>query len=143
MICNLSALGLGGLTYGLSTVEMAAAYASFANGGIYNSPRMYVRVTDANGNTVLENEGESHVAMKESTAYLMTDMLQNAVNYGTGSSAKFAGMSIAGKTGTTSDNYDRYFVAIRRITARPSGLVTATPSGSAIPATQPSPCGKR
>lgn len=62
---NLSALGLGGLTYGLSTVEMAAAYASFANGGIYNSPRMYVRVTDANGNTVLENEGESHVAMKE------------------------------------------------------------------------------
>ena len=107
---NLSALGLGGLTYGLSTVEMAAAYASFANGGVYNSPRMYVRVTDANGNTVLENEGESHVAMKESTAYLMTDMLQNAVNSGTGSSAKFAGMSIAGKTGTTSDNYDRYFV---------------------------------
>lgn len=50
------------------------------------------------------------MAMKESTAYLMTDMLQNAVNYGTGSSAKFAGMSIAGKTGTTSDNYDRYFV---------------------------------
>ena len=97
---NLSALGLGGLTYGLSTVEMAAAYASFANGGVYNSPRMYVRVTDANGNTVLENEGESHVAMKESTAYLMTDMLQNAVNSGTGSSAKFAGMSIAGKTGT-------------------------------------------
>ena len=111
---NLSSLGLGGLTYGLSTLEMAAAYATFANGGIYNSPRTYVRVTkvdtDGNETVVLENETESHVAMKETTAYLMTDMLQNAVNNGTGTAAKFSGMSIAGKTGTTSDNYDRYFV---------------------------------
>ena len=107
---NLSSLGLGGLTYGLNTVEMAAAYAAFANGGVYNEPRTYIRVTNADETEViLENESESHVAMKETTAYLMTQMLQNAVNAGTGTQAKFSGMPIAGKTGTTSDNYDRYF----------------------------------
>lgn len=111
---GLSPLGMGGLTYGLNTVEMAAAYATFANNGIYNEPKTYLRVTkvDADGNetVVLENEGESHVAMKESTAYLMNTMLQSVVTSGTGTSARFNGMTIAGKTGTTSDNYDRYFV---------------------------------
>ena len=107
---DVSPLGLGGLTYGLNTVEMAAAYASFANNGVYNSPRMYVRVTDANDEVVLENTGEQHVAMKETTAYFMNELLQGVVNGGTGGSARFSGMTIAGKTGTTSDNYDRYFV---------------------------------
>ena len=107
---DVSPLGMGGLTYGLSTVEMAAAYSAFANRGTYTEPRTYIRVEDAEGNVILENESRSHVAMKETTAYLMNDMLKNAVNYGTGSSAKFSGMTIAGKTGTTSNNYDRYFV---------------------------------
>nr|WP_326184653.1 transglycosylase domain-containing protein [uncultured Oscillibacter sp.] len=109
-----SPLGLGGLTYGLSTVEMAAAYATFANGGLYNAPRTYVKVTkvdtDGNETVVLENETESHVAMKESTAYLMNKMLKSVVSGGTGTSANFGGMTIAGKTGTTSDSKDRYFV---------------------------------
>ncbi len=111
---NTAALGLGGLTYGLSTEEMAAAYATFANNGVYNEPRTYIRVTKAESNgdetVVLENEGESHVAMKDTTAYLMNQMLQTVVSSGTGTAARFGGMSIAGKTGTTSDNYDRYFV---------------------------------
>ena len=107
---DVSPLGMGGLTYGLSTVEMAAAYAAFANNGIYTEPRTYVRVEDSEGNVILENESKTHVAMKESTAYLMNDMLKNAVNAGTGTSAKFSGMTIAGKTGTTSNNHDRYFV---------------------------------
>jgi len=107
---DVSPLGMGGLTYGLNTVEMAAAYASFANGGIYNSPRTYLRVEDADGNVILENESESRVAMKETTAFLMNKLLKNAVAAGTGTSARFNGMSIAGKTGTTSQNYDRYFV---------------------------------
>ena len=111
---GLSPLGMGGLTYGLNTVEMAAAYASFANQGIYNEPRTYLRVTkienDGTETVVLENEGESHVAMKDTTAYLMNQMLKNVVTGGTGTSARFNGMTIAGKTGTTSDNYDRYFV---------------------------------
>ena len=107
---NLSSLGLGGLTYGLNTVEMASAYAAFANGGVYNEPRTYLKVTNADETEViLENTSESHVAMKETTAYLMTQMLQTAVNAGTGTQARFSGMPIAGKTGTTSDNFDRYF----------------------------------
>ena len=111
---NTAALGLGGLTRGFTTVEMAAAYAAFANHGVYNSPRTYLRVTQVDPVTgeevtVLENEGESHVAMKETTAYMMTDMLQKVVSNGTGGGARFGGMHIAGKTGTTSDNYDRYF----------------------------------
>ena len=114
---GLSPLGMGGLTHGLSTLEMAAAYATFANQGIYNTPRTYLRVTkvenDGTETVVLENEGESHVAMKETTAYLMNQMLKTVVNGGagsTGTAARFNGMTIAGKTGTTSDNYDRYFV---------------------------------
>lgn len=112
---NLSSLGLGGLTYGLNTEEMAAAYASFANDGVYNSPRTYLRVTKTDPNTgvettVLSNDGESHVAMKETTAYFMNKLLKGVVSSGTGTSANFSGMTIAGKTGTTSDNYDRYFV---------------------------------
>ena len=108
---NVSPLGLGGLTYGLSTVEMAASYSAFANNVVYNEPKTYVKVL-ANDNTtvVLENETEQRVAMKETTAYLMTSMLQNAVSNGTGGAARFSGMHIAGKTGTTNDNFDRYFV---------------------------------
>jgi penicillin-binding protein 1A len=107
---DVSPLGMGGLTYGLNTVEMAAAYAAFANNGIYTTPRTYLRVEDAEGNVILENESESRVAMKETTAYLMNKLLKNAVAAGTGTSARFNGMAIAGKTGTTSQNYDRYFV---------------------------------
>ena len=108
---NVSPLGLGGLTYGLSTVEMAAAYSAFANNGVYNEPKTYVRVlANDNSTVILENETEQRVAMKETTAYLMTKMLQNAVTNGTGGGARFSGMHIAGKTGTTNDNYDRYFV---------------------------------
>lgn len=107
---NLSSLGMGGMTYGLNTIEMAAAYAAFANGGVYTEPRMYVEVRDANGNVVLKNEPQSQVAMKDTTAYMMNKMLQSVITAGTGTSARFNGMPIAGKTGTTSENYDRYFV---------------------------------
>jgi penicillin-binding protein 1A len=107
---NESSLGLGGLTNGVNTEEMAAAFASFANDGIYDSPRLYTQVTDAKGKVVLDNETETHVAMKETTAYFVNELLQDVVSSGTGTSARFSGMTIAGKTGTTSDNYDRYFV---------------------------------
>lgn len=103
-------LALGGLTVGVSTEEMAAAYSTFVNSGIYNRPRTYTIVKDRNGNTLLENETASWVAMKESTAYIMNGLLSSVVSSGTGTSAAFSGMSIAGKTGTTNNNYDRYFV---------------------------------
>ena len=108
---NLSGLGMGGMTYGLNTIEMAAAYAAFANGGVYTEPRMYLEVRDANGNVVLKNDSQSHVAMKDTTAQIMNKMLQSVVTSGTGTSARFnRNMAIAGKTGTTSEDYDRYFV---------------------------------
>lgn len=107
---NESSLGLGGLTKGVNTEEMAAAFASFANDGVYNSPRLYTKVEDAKGNVILDNETETHVAMKETTAYFMNKLLQGVVKSGTGTSANFGNMNIAGKTGTTSANYDRYFV---------------------------------
>lgn len=107
---NSAALGLGGLTYGVNTVEMAAAYSAFANNGVYTRPRTYVEVRDNKGNLVLENKQESWVAMKESTAYSINELLKNVVRSGTGTEAAFSGMTIAGKTGTTSRNHDRYFV---------------------------------
>ena len=108
------ALALGGLSHGVTTLEMAAGYAAFANNGIYTKPRTYVEVRDHNGNTVLENKPESHVAMKESTAYAMIELLKGVVNTagGTGTSASFPGMTIAGKTGSTNSNCDRYFVGL-------------------------------
>ena len=108
------ALALGGLSHGVTTLEMAAGYAAFANNGIYTKPRTYVEVRDHNGNTVLENKPESHVAMKESTAYAMIELLKGVVNTagGTGTSASFSGMTIAGKTGSTNSNCDRYFVGL-------------------------------
>lgn len=104
------ALALGGLSKGVTTREMAAAYASFANGGVYTTPKTYTEVRDHNGNVILENKSESHVAMKESTAYAMNELLKNVVRNGTGTGANFSGMTIAGKTGSTNSNNDRYFV---------------------------------
>ena len=104
------ALALGGLSKGVTTREMAAAYASFARGGIYTTPRTYTEVRDHNGNVILDNKSESHVAMEESTAYSMNELLKNVVRNGTGTGANFSGMTIAGKTGSTNSNNDRYFV---------------------------------
>ena len=104
------ALALGGLSKGVTTREMAAAYATFARGGVYTTPRTYTEVLDHNGNVILENKTESHVAMNESTAYAMNELLKNVVRSGTGTGANFSGMTIAGKTGSTNSNNDRYFV---------------------------------
>lgn len=108
---GLAQLALGGLTDGMTTVEMAAAYSAFANGGIYNKPYIYTEVKDSDGNVILSNTGNGKVAMKESTAFLMTQLLKEVVSSGTGGGASVSGVSYtAGKTGTTSDNNDRWFV---------------------------------
>ncbi|MEG1683427.1 MAG: PBP1A family penicillin-binding protein [Oscillospiraceae bacterium] len=106
---NSASLGLGGLTKGVTTEEMAAAFAAFPNHGIYTAPRTYVKVTDAAGNIILDKTPKSVVAMKETTAYFINQLLTGAVTGGTGGGAAFSGMTVAGKTGTTSENYDRYF----------------------------------
>ncbi len=140
-----SPLAMGGLTYGLSTVEMAAAFSAFANSGVYNSPKMYTEIRDSNGETVLKNEGETHVAMKETTAYFMNQMLTSVVNAGTGTSAKFSGMTIAGKTGTTDNSKTRYFRGLYPYycAAVWTGAIPRPMRRSPPPATRPLLCGSR
>ena len=103
-------MALGGFEKGVTTEEMAAAYAAFVNEGVYTKPRTFIRVEDANGNVVLENEAQSTVAMKNTTAAIINHLLQEAALNGTGYEAQFSGMHIAGKTGSTNSNKDRYFV---------------------------------
>ncbi len=106
------ALGLGGLTDGVSVSELCAAYAAFANDGKYNSPTTYTKVLNHRGEVILENEAGSRevLAMSDITAYQMTQMLQGVVQYGTGSGAALRNMPAAGKTGTSTNDHDRWFV---------------------------------
>lgn len=107
----LAPLSMGGLTYGVTTMEMAAAYSAFVNKGIYTTPHLITRIeSNDHTETVIDNSvPNSWPAMKETTAYLMNKMLRSVVTGGTGGGASFSGMTIAGKTGTTTDNCDRYF----------------------------------
>ena len=103
-------MALGELTYGATVREMAQAYTSFVNNGVMTYARSYSKVLDSNGRVVLNNEPEQVTAFSPNTAANICDMLTNAVNAGTGSGARIAGRTVAGKTGSTSDNNDRYFV---------------------------------
>lgn len=94
-------LALGGLTEGVTPMEIAGGYAAFANKGVWVEPHTIVRITDKNGNTLLDLEPKQTVAMSEETAYMMTDMLRTVVTEGTGTRAQISGHKVAGKTGTT------------------------------------------
>ncbi len=107
--CDYAPLALGQLTYGVTVREMAQAYTIFPNKGIFTEGRTYSLIEDAEGNVVFENIPDSNIAISETTAYWMTDILKGVVAYGTGTEARFSGMSMAGKTGTTSDKKDRWF----------------------------------
>ena len=102
-------LAMGGLTDGVNTRDMAAAFAVFPNMGTYKEPRTYTKVLDQDGNVILEKGSSSEVVLKESTAYYINTMLQNVVTSGTGTEARFSGMRIAGKTGSTTADNDRWF----------------------------------
>ena len=106
----LAPLALGGLTNGVTIRAMTAAYATFANEGVYRQARTYTKVTDNGGkNVVLDNTQNSYVAMKDMTAWYITYMLQNTVSYGSGTAAALDNMQVAGKTGTTTSDFDRWF----------------------------------
>ena len=106
----LSPLAMGGLTYGVSTVEMAAAYASFMNKGVYNTPRTVLRIeSNDHSEVIVDNSIQSRAAMKETTAYLMNKLLRNVITSGTGQKANISGITLFGKTGTTNDAKDLYF----------------------------------
>ena len=109
----LSPLACGGLTSGVTVLEMTAGYTTFANSGIYVKPYCYTKITDMDGKVILENQKESNVAMSEATAYSMLQCLQSVVQGGTGSGAAFSwDYYIGGKTGSTDDYQDRWFMGI-------------------------------
>lgn len=103
-------LALGGITDGVTNLELTASYAAIANRGTYVEPVFYTKVLDHNGNVLLENVPETHRVIKESTAYLLTSAMTDVVTSGTGTNARISNMATAGKTGSTSDYNDVWFV---------------------------------
>ncbi len=103
-------LALGGLTDGITNMELNAAYATIANQGLYIKPTLYTKILDNDGNVVLDKTAqEGNQVIKETTAFLLTDAMVSVVTSGTGGGVNFGNMSIAGKTGTTSDYNDVWF----------------------------------
>lgn len=101
---------LGGLTEGVTNLELTGAYASIANGGTYVEPTFYSKVLDHDGNILIDNAPETKQVMKDTTAWLINNAMQDVVTSGTGTAARLSsGMVVAGKTGTTSSNYDYWF----------------------------------
>ena len=104
-------LALGGITDGVTNMELNAAYAAIANQGNYVKPKLYTKIVDHNGNVLIDNTTPiKKQVIKESTAWLLTNAMEDVVNgRGTGGSANFGNMAIAGKTGTTTDYKDVWF----------------------------------
>ena len=101
---------LGGLTEGVTNLELTAAYASIANSGTYVKPTFYTKVLDHNGNVLINNEKKKKRVMKATTAWLINNAMQDVVTSGTGTLARLSsGMVVSGKTGTTNDNFDHWF----------------------------------
>ncbi|HZK20978.1 MAG TPA: transglycosylase domain-containing protein, partial [Oscillospiraceae bacterium] len=108
---NLSSLAVGGMTRGVTTLEMAAAFATFGNGGMYYKPYCYTKVTNSDGSQVLlEHKETKERAISEGTSVVMRKLLETVVSGGTASGYGVSRFRTFAKTGTTSDNYDRWFV---------------------------------
>ena len=105
---NLST-ALGGVSVGVSPLEMAGAYGAIANSGVYIEPYAITKITDRNGKVLWEHKTEKEVVMSAETAYLLTNCLTDAATNGTGYRAKVNGHQTSGKTGTTSENRDAWF----------------------------------
>ena len=108
---NLS-LALGSMTYGTSPMQMAAAYAPFANGGTYYAPYFIERITDRDGNVIYERETTGTRVLSAQSAYLMTSLLKTVISSGTGTRLSSAGTPVAGKTGTNSDQKGVFFAGM-------------------------------
>lgn len=108
---NVASLALGGLTEGNTVLEMANAYATVANGGIHITPRLYTKVLDNEGNDYLVKNTEATRVMKDSTAFMLTNCMEETIKSGTGYGYIRLGgnIAVAGKTGNTNDDYDQWF----------------------------------
>lgn len=109
---SLAAISIGGFTNGITPLEMAGAYATIANNGTYRRPMFYTKVTDAEGNTVLEDKKTqtSEQVISEQAAYVIKSLLKSVVedSGGTAKYCKISGIDIGAKTGTTNNNYDKW-----------------------------------
>jgi len=102
---------LGGITKGVTPLELVSAFGTFANEGIHVEPIAVLKVVDKNGVTILENKPEQWSAVSKQVAFIMTDMLRSVVTEGTGTRLADFPFPVAGKTGTTSDDKDVWWVA--------------------------------
>ncbi|WP_050747996.1 transglycosylase domain-containing protein, partial [Peptoniphilus sp. oral taxon 386] len=107
---NFSALALGGMTHGISPLEMAGAYSTLANEGVYQKPTFVDKILSTNGEIIYENKHEGEQVLSEGNAFIITNILEDVVKSGTGTSANFSRMHIAGKTGTTNQQKEVWFV---------------------------------
>lgn len=106
---DFSPLAMGAQTVGVTVRDMTAAYATFANEGVYREARTFTRVYDQNGNLVIDNTQDQRTILGQKAVNYMNYCLFNAVTSGTGTAANFRGMDIYGKTGSTTSNKDRWF----------------------------------
>ena len=108
---DVASLALGQMNYGITLREISAAYSIFVNEGKYSAYRSYALVTDKNGNVLLEQAPRESKAISRDNSIIMTQMLQNVVDYGTAENISLdKTITVAGKTGTSQDYYDRWFV---------------------------------
>ena len=106
-----SPLATGSMTHGATTLEMAAEFQAYGNGGEYHQPYFYYKVEDASGNVILDKADlDNHRAVEESTAEIMNHLLQTVMTMGTGTPYNVEGQTTFGKTGTTDEDKDRWFV---------------------------------
>lgn len=103
------ATALGGITNGITNLEITAAYSTIANKGNYVEPILYTKIVAMDGTVILDNEPETHSVLKESTASLLTSAMQDVVTTGTGTACQIYNAPVAGKTGTTSEDKDLWF----------------------------------
>lgn len=107
---NPAALALGGMTNGVTTLDMASAYTSFPNNGTRKDTSSYTEVLDSSGKKLLTNKtAKTHRVLDSGVAWIMTDMLKSVVTNGIGSPASISGVQVGGKTGTTDDEFDIWF----------------------------------
>lgn len=106
---RVQSLALGGLTNGVTNLELTAAYAAIANEGTYIKPRFYTKILDHDGNVLIDNTPQTKSVIKDTTAWLLTDAMKDVITTGTGKLCNFEGMTLAGKSGTTTKNRDALF----------------------------------
>ena len=138
---NLS-LAIGGMTYGISPLEMAAAYASVANDGTYIEPTFYTKVEDSNGKVVLEPNQKTEKVCSAETAYIIKSLMQSVINGADGfaGTAKYCainGIDVAAKTGTTNSSKDRWLCGFTNYYACAAWYGFDDPQRISFPGTNP------